>query len=132
MKALLIDESRGGINRQRDGQLLRCVPKTLIPVVIASRFSLVICWLYLPPPNSFTEFVDKVELALLQQVHSKSIAFFHLTNQFGQLMEWIAGLVEEVQRVWKLLSPEPMTTTTTQTCDKINDWFPLVSMCETI
>ena len=121
MKALLLDESRGGINRQRDGRLLRCVPKTLIPVVIASRFSLVICWLYLPPSNSFTGFLDKVELALLQQVHSKSIAFFHLTNQFGQLMEWIAGLVEEVQRVWKLLSPEPMTRSASEPIDRIKE-----------
>ena len=53
-------------------------------------------FLQLPPPDSFTGFLDKVELALLQQVRSKSIAFFHETNEFRQLKEWIAGLVEEV------------------------------------
>jgi len=59
--------------------------------------------LNLPPPESFTGFLDKVELALLQQVRSKSVAFFHETNRFGQLKEWISSLVEEVQRVRKLL-----------------------------
>mmetsp|Transcript_12378 Transcript_12378/g.19034 ORF Transcript_12378/g.19034 Transcript_12378/m.19034 type:complete len:1032 (-) Transcript_12378:353-3448(-) len=58
----------------------------------------------LPPPESFTGFLDKVEIALLQQVRSKSVAFFHETNRFGQLKEWISSLVEEVQRVRKLLS----------------------------
>ena len=74
---------------QRDGQLLRCVPKTLIPAVIVSivvRFSPAICWLYLPKPDSFAEFVEKVELAFLQQVHSKLTAVFHLTNQFCHLI----------------------------------------------
>ena len=59
--------------------------------------------LRLPPPDTFTGLLDKVELALLQQVRSKSIAFFHETNRFGQLKEWIAGLVEEVRRVRQLL-----------------------------
>lgn len=59
--------------------------------------------LRLPPPDSFTGHLDKVEIALLQQVRSKSIAFFHETNRFGQLKEWIAALVGEVQRVRSLL-----------------------------
>jgi len=59
--------------------------------------------LRLPPPDSFTGHLDRVEIALLQQVRSKSIAFFHETNRFGQLKEWIAALVDEVQRVRILL-----------------------------
>jgi len=59
--------------------------------------------LRLPPPDSFTGFLDKVEIALLQQVRSKSVAFFHETNRFGQLKEWISELVEEVERVRQLL-----------------------------
>lgn len=60
--------------------------------------------LRLPPADAFSTYLDKVEIALLQQVRNKSIAFFHETNRFGQLKEWITGLVEEVERVRKLLS----------------------------
>jgi vacuolar protein sorting-associated protein 54 len=60
--------------------------------------------LKLPPPETFTSHLDKIEIALLQQVRSKSIAFFHETNRFGQLKEWITGLVEEVQRIRTMLS----------------------------
>jgi vacuolar protein sorting-associated protein 54 len=60
--------------------------------------------LRLPPPDAFSTYLDKVEIALLQQVRNKSIAFFHETNRFGQLKEWITGLVEEVERVRELLS----------------------------
>jgi vacuolar protein sorting-associated protein 54 len=59
--------------------------------------------LRLPPPDHFTGLLDKVELALLKQVRSRSTAFFHETNRFGQLKEWIASLVQEVQRVRSLL-----------------------------
>ena len=60
--------------------------------------------LKLPPADAFSSYLDKVEIALLQQVRAKSIAFFHETNRFGQLKEWISGLVEEVERVRQLLA----------------------------
>ena len=59
--------------------------------------------LRLPPPEHLTPALDKVEVALLNQVRCKSLQFFHETNRFGLLKEWIAGLVQETQRLRQLL-----------------------------
>jgi vacuolar protein sorting-associated protein 54 len=60
--------------------------------------------LQLPPPDFFTPYLDKVELALLDQVRNKSVAFFHETNRFAQLQEWITGLVQDVQLIRQLVA----------------------------
>ena len=59
--------------------------------------------LRLPPPDYFTQSLDRVEVSLLNQVRIKSAQFFHETNRFGLLQEWIAGLVQECKRVRVIL-----------------------------
>ena len=53
-------------------------------------------WFPLPPQDTFGAFLDKVELALLQQVRSKSDAFFEESLRFAQLQEWIESLLTQV------------------------------------
>lgn len=60
--------------------------------------------LHLPPPDFFTTYLDRVEISLLDQVRKKSVAFFHETNRFAQLQEWITGLVQDVQLIRKLIA----------------------------
>lgn len=56
-----------------------------------------------PPPDAFTGYLDKVEVALLEQVREKSEAFFQETNRFAQLKEWVSELLADVQRIRGLL-----------------------------
>ena len=53
-------------------------------------------WFPLPPPDAFGSYLDKVELALLQQVRSKSAAFFEESLRFAQLQEMIQSLQSQV------------------------------------
>lgn len=59
--------------------------------------------LRLLPADYFTPSLDRVEVSLLNQVREKSTQFFHETNRFGLLQEWIAGLVLESKRVRAIL-----------------------------
>jgi vacuolar protein sorting-associated protein 54 len=59
--------------------------------------------LKLPPPDFFTPGLDAVEVALLNQVRIKSTQFFHETNRFGVLQQWISDLVKECKRVKSIL-----------------------------
>ena len=53
-------------------------------------------WFVLPPQDAFSGLLDKVEIALLQQVRSKSDAFFQESLRFAQLQEWIQALLKQV------------------------------------
>lgn len=53
-------------------------------------------WFLLQPPEAFTLFLDKVELALLHQVQSKSGVFFEESLRFAQLQEGIQASMEHV------------------------------------
>ncbi|CAB9516889.1 protein sorting-associated protein 54 [Seminavis robusta] len=57
----------------------------------------------IPPPDHFTGYLDKVEVALLEQVREKSEAFFQETNRFAQLKEWVGELLVDVQRLRMLM-----------------------------
>ena len=57
----------------------------------------------IPPPEHFTGYLDKIEVALLEQVRDKSEDFFQETNRFAQLKEWVSGLLVDVQRIRGLL-----------------------------
>ena len=57
----------------------------------------------IPPPDHFTGYLDKIEVALLEQVRDKSEAFFQETNRFALLKEWVSGLLVDVQRIRGLL-----------------------------
>ena len=46
-------------------------------------------WPPLAPPDTFGGFLDRVELALLQQVRSKSDELFQESLRFALLQEWI-------------------------------------------
>ena len=50
----------------------------------------------IPKPEELTQYLDTVELSLLNQVRSKSDSFFQETNRFSYLKSLIADLVEEV------------------------------------
>jgi len=73
-------------------------------------------WFPLPPQDTFGSFLDKVELALLLQVRSKSGAFFEESLRFAQLQETIQSLLAQVitmQNVTRQLQHdllEPMET----------------------
>lgn len=53
----------------------------------------------IPPPDYFTGYLDKIEVALLDQVKQKSEAFFQETNRFAQLKEMVGELLMDVQRI---------------------------------
>lgn len=53
-------------------------------------------WFPLPPQDTFGGFLDRVELALLLQVRSKSGAFFEESLRFAQLQEMIRTLLGQV------------------------------------
>ncbi len=50
----------------------------------------------IPKPEKLTQYLDTVELSLLNQVRSKSDSFFQETNRFSYLKSLVADLVEEV------------------------------------
>jgi vacuolar protein sorting-associated protein 54 len=56
-------------------------------------------WFPLVSPDAFGGSLDKVEMALLQQVRSKSGAFFEESLRFAQLQEWIQSLLQQVTQV---------------------------------
>jgi vacuolar protein sorting-associated protein 54 len=60
----------------------------------------------IPPPEHFTGYLDKVEVALLEQVREKSEAFFQETNRFAQLKEWVGELLLDVQRIRGLIEEQ--------------------------
>jgi hypothetical protein len=53
-------------------------------------------WFPLAPPDTFGGFLDRVEVALLQQVRSKSDELFQESPRFALLQEWIQALVGQV------------------------------------
>lgn len=48
------------------------------------------------PPDSFGTALDRVELALLHQVRSKSSSFFAESLRFAKLQEWIESLLADI------------------------------------
>jgi vacuolar protein sorting-associated protein 54 len=56
-------------------------------------------WFPLAPQDRFGGFLDKVELALLLQVRSKSQSFFRESQRFALLQEWIGSLVAQVEEL---------------------------------
>jgi vacuolar protein sorting-associated protein 54 len=73
----------------------------------------------IPPPDHFTGYLDKVEIALLEQVREKSEAFFQETNQFAQLKEWVGELLTQVQRLRHLMEHQ---TKAIQSWQHIPQW----------
>lgn len=53
--------------------------------------------LNLPKPEKLTQYLDIIELSLLNQVRSKSNSFFRETNRFSYLKSLVADLVDEVK-----------------------------------
>ncbi len=53
-------------------------------------------WFPLLDPDSFGSSLDRVELALLQQVRSKSSSFFEESLRFAKLQEWIESLLIDI------------------------------------
>ncbi|GAX13304.1 hypothetical protein FisN_17Hh245 [Fistulifera solaris] len=53
-------------------------------------------WFPLLDPDSFGSSLDRVELALLQQVRSKSSSFFEESLRFAKLQEWIESLLVDI------------------------------------
>ena len=51
----------------------------------------------IPKPKKLTQYLDTVELSLLNQVCSKSDSFFRETNRFSYLKSLVADLVDEVK-----------------------------------
>jgi hypothetical protein len=54
-------------------------------------------WFPLEPPEAFSLALDKVELSLLQQVRTKSGAFFEESLRFAQLQQHIQNLLAQTQ-----------------------------------
>ncbi len=53
--------------------------------------------LNLPKPEKLSQYLDIIELSLLNQVRSKSNSFFRETNRFSYLKSLVADLVDEVK-----------------------------------
>ncbi len=51
----------------------------------------------IPKPEQLTQYLDTIELGLLNQVRSKSDSFFRETNRFSYLKSLVADLVVDVQ-----------------------------------
>lgn len=65
-------------------------------IVDANNTASVLELLPLLPPDALSGHLDKVELALLQQVRFNSDKFFAESQRFGQLQEWIQSLLQQV------------------------------------
>jgi len=94
------DEGDGSIEQSEQQDAVALSPSELDNAALSIPTSQI---LRLPPPDYFTPSLDRVEVALLNQVRIKSAQFFHETNRFGLLQEWIASLVQECKRVRTIL-----------------------------
>jgi len=74
---------------------------------------------HIPSPDYFTADLDKVEVALLEQVREKSEAFFQETNRFAQLKEWVSELLVAVQHIRSLLGEEARAI---QSWQQVPEW----------
>lgn len=60
-------------------------------------------WFLLLPPDALGGHLDKVELALLQQVRTNSGQFFAESQRFAQLQEWIQSMLQDVMELLVIL-----------------------------